>query len=259
MKNKNREHVYPLNPTTKKFRRRSRKVSAMEAKILPVDDGMSESSTLALLDSGCTSSMVHHSLIPKTYWRKLKRTVHFTTKSSGFNVQYKAEIEVKLPELSSSKTFKWSFYIDQSKDNQIYNMFIGSDILETLGIDLNYSTKTIQWEDSFAPMRSAIPKHKSEINSDNEKSSITNEMDAQIRTDLNNPDASAHAKASASRATEILDASYEKADLNKIVDNISTINIGERKKLLKMLTKYESLFDGTLGDFNWYREYIATL
>ena len=75
-------------------------------------------------------------------------------------------------------------------------------------------------------------------------------MESQIRTDLIDPDASDHAKGSASRATEILDANYEKSDLNKIVDNISTINLSEKRKLFKLLSKYKSLFDGTLGDFN---------
>ena len=34
-------------------------------------------------------------------------------------------------------------------------MFIGSDIFETVGIDLIYSKQTIQWDDSFASMRTA--------------------------------------------------------------------------------------------------------
>ena len=82
-------------------------------------------------------------------------------------VSYKAEVEISLPELSSSKTFKWSFYIDQSKKKQKYGLFVGSDILESLGIDLNYSTKSIQWGDSFAPMRGKDPIDP--INSDNEE------------------------------------------------------------------------------------------
>ncbi len=52
------------------------------------------------------------------------------------------------------------------------------------------------------------------------------------------------------RVTRILDAKYQKADLQTIVqDNCKHLNTDQQKKLLKLLTKYELLFDGTLGDW----------
>ena len=48
----------------------------------------------------------------------------------------------------------------------------------------------------------------------------------------------------------ILDATYEKADLPKVIrENCSHLKSSEQAKLLKLLQKYEELFDGTLGDF----------
>jgi hypothetical protein len=48
----------------------------------------------------------------------------------------------------------------------------------------------------------------------------------------------------------ILDAKYQKADLQSIVkDNCKHLSANHQKKLLQLLTKYESLFDGTLGDW----------
>ncbi len=50
--------------------------------------------------------------------------------------------------------------------------------------------------------------------------------------------------------TQILDAKYQKADLQSIVrDNCKHLSANQQKKLLQLLTKIESLFDGTLG--NW--------
>ncbi len=50
--------------------------------------------------------------------------------------------------------------------------------------------------------------------------------------------------------TQILDAKYKKADLQSIVrDNCKHLSANQQKKLLKLLKKYELLFDGTLG--NW--------
>jgi hypothetical protein len=50
---------------------------------------------------------------------------------------------------------------------------------------------------------------------------------------------------------EILDANYEKADLPAIIrENCSYLKASDREKLLLLLLKFESLFDGMLGDWN---------
>jgi hypothetical protein len=48
----------------------------------------------------------------------------------------------------------------------------------------------------------------------------------------------------------ILDAKYHKRDLQSIVrDDCKHLSANQQKKLLQLLKKYESLFDGTLGDW----------
>jgi hypothetical protein len=50
--------------------------------------------------------------------------------------------------------------------------------------------------------------------------------------------------------TRILDAKYQKADLQSIVrNNRKHLSSDQQKKLLQLLTNYESLFDGTFGDW----------
>ena len=57
------------------------------------------------------------------------------------------------------------------------------------------------------------------------------------------------------RVTRILDTKYQKADLQSIVrDNCKHLSANQEKKLLQLLKKYESLFDGTLR-----REYHPTI
>jgi hypothetical protein len=49
--------------------------------------------------------------------------------------------------------------------------------------------------------------------------------------------------------TWILDAKYQKADLQSIVrDNCKHLSADQQKKILQLLKKYKLLFDGTLGD-----------
>ncbi len=53
------------------------------------------------------------------------------------------------------------------------------------------------------------------------------------------------------RAMQILDTKYSTADLQSVVrDNCKHLKVDQQKKLLNLLKKYESLFDGTLGDWN---------
>jgi hypothetical protein len=52
------------------------------------------------------------------------------------------------------------------------------------------------------------------------------------------------------RATWIQDSKYSKADLQlDIKDNCKHLRANQQKKLLQLLKKYESLFNGTLGDW----------
>ena len=50
---------------------------------------------------------------------------------------------------------------------------------------------------------------------------------------------------------KILDAKYEKADLNAAVaDSCKNLSVLDQEKLLKLLTEFEDLFEGTLGDWD---------
>jgi len=52
------------------------------------------------------------------------------------------------------------------------------------------------------------------------------------------------------RATEILDAKYEKANLKEITLSNKTLNKDQQLKLFRLLKRHKTLFDGTLGNFN---------
>ena len=49
---------------------------------------------------------------------------------------------------------------------------------------------------------------------------------------------------------KILDAKYVPADLNELCKNQEHLSLEEQKQLQTLLTKYEDLFDGTLGHWN---------
>ena len=52
------------------------------------------------------------------------------------------------------------------------------------------------------------------------------------------------------RAIKKLDANYEAADLTKVVENnCAHLTRAEKSQLLQLLTEFQQLFDGTLGDW----------
>ena len=53
------------------------------------------------------------------------------------------------------------------------------------------------------------------------------------------------------RVVHILDTKYEKADLQSVVNaNCTHLSLQDQNKSLELLTEYEELFVGTLGDWN---------
>ena len=53
------------------------------------------------------------------------------------------------------------------------------------------------------------------------------------------------------RVVKIINVKYEKADLQSIVStNCSYLSLQDQNKLLELLTDFEELFEGTLGDWN---------
>jgi hypothetical protein len=53
-----------------------------------------------------------------------------------------------------------------------------------------------------------------------------------------------------SQSTKILDAEYKPAVLKEVTQMCTNLHTEEQYQLLKLLQKYEHLFDGTLGEFN---------
>ena len=94
----------------------------------------------------------------------------------------------------------------------------------------------ISWEDEYLPMKDG----ESIINMD--KNKMLNIFMTVIESEA--------VRNATERTTKILDAKYKKADLRKIVDQeCSHLNNKEKDLLLKLLFEYETLFDGTLGNF----------
>jgi len=107
--------------------------------------------------------------------------------------------------------------------------------MQELGIDILNSSLTLRWDGIEIPMRDF-----------GELRKPVNAMDSFLM-DLDKPSDSAGAMQK--RVTRILDAKYEKADLAQLCKKQNHLTKVEQHMLHLLLSKYEHLFDGTLGEW----------
>jgi hypothetical protein len=178
-----------------------------------------------LFDSGSSQTHVKRSFAKKLNLRN-ETVATWNTAAGQIKTSERCVVHFSLPEFSPTRTIAWDMHVG-TLDNVHYDMIIGNDLLETLKIDLKYSTSTIDWDGIEIPMRSkdATP----------EDSYIINE--------------SSPLKDASRRVKEILDAKYEPANLEEVAAECTNLDDEQREDLHRLLKKYESLFDGTLGQW----------
>jgi len=142
-----------------------------------------------------------------------------------------------LPEFHAHRVIEWEVYVDDSTSLSTYDMIIGRDLMDAIGLDLLFSENLMKWDNATVPMRD---------------SSLFEEPSANPFAEL----LSMHdpITTEAERIQRILDIKYAPADLNKIVQECTHLTDTEKSALGKLLAKYHDLFDSTLG--TWQTEPI---
>ena len=181
----------------------------------------------ALLDSGGSETLVSERFAKKLRRVKSKRT-EWTTPAGVLQTDTKVKAQFILAEFHDNKMIEWNVHV--TKDMGAYDMIIGRDILQDLGIDIHFSTQTVEWEGIEIPF----------------KDTASRELQA---FHVEDSDA---VQDSVDRVKGILDNDYHKATLEEVAQSQTQLNTSEREQLLTLLQKYESLFDGTLG--KWTHE-----
>ena len=184
-----------------------------------------------LLDSGSSGCMIHESFtrhLPvveggKTSWN---------TKGGDFVTAGTRKVPFILYEFHKDKVVTWDMHVDTSKRRSTrYDMIIGRDLMQELGMDLLFSSSQVKWDEKIIPMRDP-----SSLNN-NQVMNLMNEIFKQDPID----------EEIIARVTA---EKYSSADLPQEVSKIEHLSRDEKSDLLTLLNKYKSLFDGTLGTWN---------
>jgi len=128
-----------------------------------------------------------------------------------------------LPELSETKIITWNLLVFEKTTK--YNMILGRDLLQDLGILLNFKDQTITWEEVSIPMR--------DPNTLMEENFVIHESEILYEA--------------TERTKRILEAKYEAVTLQEIIDGCDHLNSDEKQELIFLLENFKDLFDGSMG------------
>jgi hypothetical protein len=156
-----------------------------------------------------------------------------------FQTKHKAEIEQNFFEYSDSKRYLVEpDIVKYNKNNKpLYDLILVVKTMKKDGIILDFKDKMITVDEVKLPMQNIkYLQGSSTLRAPKLNHSLAMEP---------------HSTQDATKCVmRILDAKYKKADLQSFVrDNCKNLSADQQKKLLQLLKKYESLFDGTLGDW----------
>ena len=200
-----------------------------------------------LLDSGSDGDLV---FVNKKVLKDIRHADRFRpckwqTSNGAFTTTKVGSLDLTFPEFSRSKRFSLrpDIQVIPESEEPVFDLIIGTESLQRFGVVLNFGTSRVTIDQITTPMqplkafmrstKKIIKSHRTGI-----KFPPINELEP-IST-----------REATKRATEILDATYEKADLAAVVnDNCGHLTALQQSQLLALLHKYEELFDGTLGDF----------
>ena len=173
----------------------------------------------------------------KGFTKRFGTPEQWTTKGGIFTTKAKCKIPMILPDFTRQTKVEFDCHVDptQNSNNCNYDIILGKDFMQELGIDILNSSLTLKWDGIEIPMRDFGELRKSAT----AHHSFLLDMDKQ----------SDSASDMQKRVTRILDAKYEKADLRTLCQQQKHLNENERELLYALLKRHEKLFDGTLGEW----------
>ena len=182
----------------------------------------------ALIDTGCSRTIVKRSALTNVAVERSKEVneTNWNTAAGKFATKYDVHIDFALVDFAPSKQIQWKAALDETTQQSTYQMIIGRDLQQALGIDIHWSNRTMKWDGIIIPMKKFVC----------EPEATRNPV---LWTETEN-----------FSQTEILDANYKKADTNATVEAQKHLTKDQRFHLKLLLYEFEELFDGTLGEWN---------
>ena len=177
-----------------------------------------------LIDSGASASLVAQKYATRHSLERSKgRHTTWTTPAGDMKTTARCRCKFSLPEFHRDRVIEWKLHV--TPDLGAYDMILGRDLLVGLGIVIDFGNNTLEWDSIVIPMK---------------------DSDADVKDSyaMQEPDTIISAT---DRLKSILDAKYEKAELEQVSQEAEHLNDAEQKQLHALLREFPQLFDGSLG------------
>jgi hypothetical protein len=108
-----------------------------------------------LLDSGSTTTMINRKCLPRNCQTcKFSKIRKIGTLAGSYTSSEMVVLRnLRLPELDKNRNVDQQKSLVFDADSCRYDVILGADILRKTGIDVKYSTGTIEWFDNELPLR----------------------------------------------------------------------------------------------------------
>ena len=153
-----------------------------------------------MFDTGCGATLIHYSFVNKLALQ-MDRPSKWCTKAGNFKTTKTCKLHFTLLAFHEHRNISWTAYVDETdKLSSRYDMIIGRDLLDELGMNFLFSTNLMEWDNASTSMLDP------DLFDQEDLDELANEM-----LYMHDPDTT-----EAERIQEILDAKYCKADLVKL-------------------------------------------
>jgi hypothetical protein len=192
-----------------------------------------------LLDSGSTTTLINKRCLPrKCQPCQISQSRTVNTLAGAYQSSTMVVMRnLRLPELDKNRNVEQQKALIFESETCKYDVILGTDFLTKTGIDVKYSTGTIQWFENKLPLRDPHALKDKDYLARAEIVEIQQEVDF-FGMDWYDPTC---------YAIEILDAKYEKVQIDDVVNQLKHLNIHQKTGIKQVLSEFTKLFDGTLG------------
>ena len=233
---------YNNNEAYKDERNNNQKKNTMGAEIL-VSANTNDNNQiimLGLLDTGSSATLIKESVAREIGNARIinnKKSKKWNTKAGTFVTKKSANLpKIKLPQF----TMKKEFDIDQCNifddDDEKYDIIIGRETQQEIGLDVINSRKVYQWHEKEVAMMpqgywNSERRMRFEPNNNNDGDKY---IEDQERYDI----------------TKMKENKYENINLNEEVEKLEGLNEKEREIIKEIWKKNIEIFKGTVGEYN---------
>ena len=189
-----------------------------------------------LFDSGGAKTMIHRRVLPKNCQEQPIRTrTQMNTIAGVYTPESLVWLRgIRFPEFDKSR------YVEEHKaivfeGDCSYDVILGSDFLTKVGMNLKFDNGTIEWLGRSISMRAPFDKNEDYMY-------ILDDYLQQMEEEFLGED-----WLDSYLSVPILDAKYEKADIDAVIEEQSHLSDSQKSDLRSILIKHEELFNGRLG------------